>query len=109
MRRATNVAIAQTMTTASAFAGAPVRLEASPSLERKPSRVRAKRIRDPAVAVPSALANARIDLERGLDGVVPDVVEGVGTDTVQCVPSSLHRSPPGSDAGAIRPQAPVAD
>ena len=59
MRRPTTTATATAITTASAFAGAPVRADASPSRrEMNPSRPLANRIRDAPVAVPSALANA---------------------------------------------------
>jgi hypothetical protein len=47
------------MTTTSAPTGAPVRVDVRPSgLPGRPSRESANRMRDPAVAVPSALANA---------------------------------------------------
>jgi hypothetical protein len=47
------------MTTTKALAGDPVRSEVSPKRrERKPSRQRANSMREPAVAVPRALAKA---------------------------------------------------
>ena len=59
MRSPMTTATATAITTASAFAGAPVRADASPRRRvMKPSRPFAYRMRDAPVAVPSALANA---------------------------------------------------